>query len=76
MSEGATSPDLTAWRPPCLIYMAEGEDMFANAARAASEIPTARILALRRRTHLSAAPYQVEQVLPAVRALFAATTAT
>jgi hypothetical protein len=50
--------------------MAEGEDMFANAARAASEIPKARFLALPGRTHLSA-PYEVDQVLPAVRALFA-----
>jgi pimeloyl-ACP methyl ester carboxylesterase len=72
MSEGAISPDLTAWRLQCLIYMADGEDMFANAARAASEIPTARFLALHGHTHLSA-PYEVEQVLPAVRALLAAT---
>jgi pimeloyl-ACP methyl ester carboxylesterase len=70
MSEGTISRDLTAWRLPCLIYMAEGEDMFANAARAASEIPKARFLALPGHTHLSA-PYEVDQVLPAVRALFA-----
>jgi hypothetical protein len=71
MSEGAISRDLTAWRLPCLIYMAGGEEMYANAARAAAEIPTARFLALSGHTHLSA-PYEVEQVLPAVRALFAA----
>jgi pimeloyl-ACP methyl ester carboxylesterase len=72
LSEGAISPDLTSWRLPCLIYLAEGEDMFANAERAASEIPMARFLALRGHTHLSA-PNEVEQVLPLVRALFAET---
>lgn len=70
MSEGAISSDLTGWRLPCLIYLAEGEDMYANAARAAAEIPTARFLAVHGRTHLSA-PLEVEQVLPAVHAVMA-----
>jgi pimeloyl-ACP methyl ester carboxylesterase len=68
--EGSISADLSAWRVPCLIYMATGEAMFANAERAATEIPTARFLALEGHTHLSA-PYEVDQVLPAVRALIA-----
>ncbi len=68
LSEGAISSDLTAWRLPCLIYVADGEEMHANAQRAVAEIPTARFLALHGHTHLSA-PYEVEQVLPAVRAV-------
>lgn len=70
LAEGPISADLSAWRVPCLIYMAVGEDMFENAQRAAAEIPTARFLALEGHTHLSA-PCEVEQVLPAVRTLFA-----
>lgn len=70
LTEGTISADLTAWRVPCLIYMAVGDDMFAQAERAAEEIPTARFLALDGHTHLSA-PYEVERVLPAIRALFA-----
>lgn len=69
MSEGAVSADLTVWRLPCLIYMAEGEEMYASAARAAEEIPGARFLTLHGHTHLSA-PEELDQVLPAVRALF------
>lgn len=70
LAEGPVSADLSAWRVPCLIYMAVGEDMFDNAQRAANEIPTAQFLALEGHTHLSA-PYEFEQVLPAIRALFA-----
>lgn len=70
LAEGPISEDLSAWRVPCLIYMAAGEDMYDNARRSADEIPTARFLTLIGHTHLSA-PYEVEQVLPAVRALFA-----
>lgn len=73
LAEGPIAADLSAWRVPCLIYMAAGEDMFENAQRAAAEIPTARFLALEGHTHLSA-PFEVDQVLPAVRALFAAAT--
>lgn len=69
MLEGAVSADLTKWELPCLIYMAEGEEMYGNAARAASEIPTAQFLPLHGHTHLSA-PYEVDQVLPSVRRLF------
>ena len=68
--EGPISADLSSWRVPCLIYMAAGEEMYADAERAAAEIPTARFLALEGHTHLSA-PYEVDQVLPAVRALIA-----
>ena len=68
--EGPISADLSTWDLPCLIYMAVGEDMFVNAERAATEIPNARFLALEGHTHLSA-PYEVDQVLPAVRALIA-----
>lgn len=70
LAEVSISADLSAWRIPCLIYMAVGEDMFSNAQRAAHEIPTAQFLALDGHTHISA-PYEVEQVLPAIRALFA-----
>ena len=70
LDEGEISADLSAWRVPCLIYMSKGEDMFAQARRAAAEIPTAHFLALEGHTHLSA-PYEVDQVLPAVRALIA-----
>ncbi|MDQ3158347.1 MAG: alpha/beta hydrolase [Actinomycetota bacterium] len=70
LAEGPISADLSAWRVPCLIYMATGEDMLDNAARAAAEIPTATFLTLDGHTHLSA-PYEVERVLPAMRALFA-----
>ena len=73
LAEGPISTDLSAWRVPCLICMASGEDMYDNAQRAADEIPMARFLALEGHTHLSA-PYEVEQVLPAVRALFAEAT--
>ncbi|HET9899478.1 MAG TPA: hypothetical protein VFR46_00185 [Actinomycetes bacterium] len=70
MAEGAISSDLSAWRVPCLIYMAAGEDMAANAERAAREIPTATFLALGGNSHLSA-PYECDRVLPAVRDVFA-----
>lgn len=70
LAEGPVSSDLTTWDVPCLIYMAGGEDMFASAERAATEIPGARFLALEGHTHLSA-PYEVDQVLPSVRALIA-----
>jgi hypothetical protein len=57
---------------PCLIYLATDDDMYADAERAAAEIPTARFLALEGHSHLSA-PFEVDQVLPAVRALIAGT---
>jgi hypothetical protein len=69
MVEGAISADLTRWRVPCLIYMAAGEDMYDNAARAAAEIPTARFLSLEGHTHVSA-PDEVDAVLPHVIELF------
>lgn len=53
---------------PCLIYMAAADDMHANAARAADEIPHATFLSLPGATHLSA-PDEVDAVLPRVRAL-------
>ena len=71
LTEGPISPDLGAWRVPCLIYVAADDDMAANAERAAREIPTATFLALSGESHLSA-PYECERVLPAVRELFAA----
>ena len=70
MDEGAISADLSSWRVPCLIYVAAGDDMHDNAERAAAEIPTARFLALEGHTHLSA-PFEVDQVLPTVRAMIA-----
>jgi pimeloyl-ACP methyl ester carboxylesterase len=69
--EGPISPDLTRWRLPCLIYIAAGEDMYENAARAAGEIPGARFLALEGHTHLSG-PEEVDAVLPYVLELFRA----
>jgi len=73
LAEGPISADLSSWRVPSLIYMAVGEDMFANAEKAAAEIPTAHFLALEGHTHMSA-PYEVDQVLPAIQALFAGAT--
>jgi len=70
-TEGPISTDLGSWRVPCLIYLGEDDEMHAAAKRAASEIPTARFLSLRGHTHLSA-PFEVDQVLPAVRALLSA----
>lgn len=67
LTEGPISPDLSRWRLPVLICMAEGEDMQANAARAAAEIPGGYLLLLRGHTHLSA-PSDVEQLVPTVRA--------
>ncbi len=74
LAEGAISPNLGAWRVPCLIYVAADDDMAANAERAAREIPTATFLALSGESHLSA-PDECERVLPAVRDLFAAADA-
>ncbi|MGH3366057.1 MAG: alpha/beta fold hydrolase [Nocardioidaceae bacterium] len=70
LAEGVVSSDLRHWTLPCLIYMAEGESMYDNAARAATEIPNARLLTLPGHSHLSA-PAAVDQVLPAVRELLA-----
>jgi len=70
-TEGPISTDLGSWRVPCLIYLGGDDEMHPAAKRAASEIPTARFLSLRGHTHLSA-PFEVDQVLPAVRALLSA----
>lgn len=51
--------------------LGEHDEMRDSARRAASEIPNARFLSLRGRTHLSA-PLEADQVLPAVRDLLRA----
>lgn len=74
LREGAICADLSRWRLPVLICVAEGEDMHANAQRAAAEIPGGQLLVLRGHTHLSA-PDDVEQLVPAVRAFLDAQAA-
>lgn len=68
LSEGAISLDLSSWRIPTLIYMSTGDEMYADARRASEQIPSARFISLAGHSHLSA-PFEVEQVLPDVRAL-------
>ena len=65
------SPDLTRWRVPCLIYAGEDDEMHANAARAASEIPNATFVSLPGHTHFSAERV-VGELLPHVVELFRA----
>jgi pimeloyl-ACP methyl ester carboxylesterase len=67
--EGPVSSDLTKWPVPCLIYVAEADDMYANAKRAAGEIPNATFVSLSGYTHFSANA-AVEELLPHVHALF------
>lgn len=75
LTEGNISQDLSRWRLPVLICMADGEDMLANAERAMGEIPDARLLVLEGHTHVSA-PDDVEQLVPTVRAFLLAQAAT
>lgn len=70
-AEGTVSPDLTRWRVPCLIYAGEDDEMHANAARAASEIPNATFVSLPGHTHFSAERV-VGELLPHVVELFRA----
>lgn len=65
-TEGAISADLTRWRTPCLIYVAETDDMRANGERAAAEIPGAKFVALPGHSHLSASE-EADVILPHVR---------
>jgi pimeloyl-ACP methyl ester carboxylesterase len=63
--EGPVSNDLTTWRVPSLIYVAEADDMYENAKQAAEEIPTASFLSLPGHTHFSANE-AVQELLPQV----------
>jgi pimeloyl-ACP methyl ester carboxylesterase len=69
--EGPISQDLTKWTVPCLIYAGEEDEMHANAARAAAEIPGARFVSLPGHTHFSAERV-ADQLLPHVLELFRA----
>ncbi len=53
LAEGPLSADLGAWSVPCLIVMADSDPMYANARRAAGEIPRAQFMTLPGHTHLS-----------------------
>jgi pimeloyl-ACP methyl ester carboxylesterase len=67
--EGPISEDLTTWTVPCLIYAGTEDEMHANAARAAAEIPGATFLSLPGHTHFSAERV-ADQLLPHVLDLF------
>jgi pimeloyl-ACP methyl ester carboxylesterase len=71
--EGAISRDLTKWNVPCLIYSGVEDEMHANAARAAAEIPGAIFLSLPGHTHFSAERV-TDGLLPRVLELFRAAT--
>ena len=60
--EGAVSPDLSAWRLPCLICAGEADEMHDDAKRAAEEIPGARFVSLVGHSHISAF-YEADDVL-------------
>jgi pimeloyl-ACP methyl ester carboxylesterase len=60
--EGAVSPDLGAWRVPCLICAGEADEMHDDAKRAAEEIPGARFVSLVGHSHISAF-YEADDVL-------------
>jgi pimeloyl-ACP methyl ester carboxylesterase len=67
--EGPISADLTKWNVRCLIYAGEEDEMHANAARAASEIPGATFISLPGHTHFSAERV-ADQLLPRVVEMF------
>jgi pimeloyl-ACP methyl ester carboxylesterase len=67
--EGPISADLTKWNVRCLIYAGEEDEMHANAARAASEIPGATFISLTGHTHFSAERV-ADQLLPRVVEMF------
>jgi pimeloyl-ACP methyl ester carboxylesterase len=73
--EGEISRDLTKWNVPCLIYAGVEDEMHANAARAAAEIPGAIFLSLPGHTHFSAERV-ADGLLPRVLELFRSTTLT
>jgi pimeloyl-ACP methyl ester carboxylesterase len=68
-TEGVIAQDLSEWTTPCLIYAGSEDEMYANAARAASEIPGARFISLGGHTHFSAERV-AEDLLPEVLKLF------
>lgn len=66
LASGDLSTRLHEWRVPCLIYLGAGdEDFFAQARRAAAEIPNAEFVGLDALDHL-AAHYNAERIVPAV----------
>ena len=67
--EGKVSEDLSTWTLPCLIYAGSEDEMHANAARAANEIPRATFVSLPGATHFSAERVAGE-LLPRVLELF------
>jgi pimeloyl-ACP methyl ester carboxylesterase len=60
--EGPVSPDLSAWRVPCLICAGEADEMHDDAKRAADEIPGARFVSLAGHSHISAF-YEADDLL-------------
>lgn len=69
--EGAVARDLSAWRVPCLICVAEDDADFADQARrAAEQIPDARFVVIPGTDHLGADTAAVDPVLPAILELF------
>jgi pimeloyl-ACP methyl ester carboxylesterase len=69
LDEGEISADLSSWDIPCLVYVGAEDEMYADARRAAAEIPSATFLSLPGHTHLSA-PDEVDELLPYVLELF------
>ena len=66
LASGDISTRLHEWRVPCLIYLGVGDDdFFAQAQRAAAEIPDAEFVGLDASDHLTA-HYESERILPAV----------
>jgi pimeloyl-ACP methyl ester carboxylesterase len=67
LAEGAVSQDLGAWGVRCLICVAtDDSDFFAQARRAADEIPNAEFVAIEGRDHLGVDTARVDPILPAV----------
>jgi pimeloyl-ACP methyl ester carboxylesterase len=66
LNEGDVARDLRAWRVPCLIFAGDGDaDFYADASRAADEIPGARFVSLTGRNHITGHA-EVDGVLPAI----------
>lgn len=74
LEQGEIAPSLATWRFPCLLYLGAGDvDFFAQAKRAAAEIPDAELVALADLDHYSA-HFEADAVVPAiVRTIRAAT---
>lgn len=66
LASGDLSNRLHEWRVPCLIYLGAGDDdFFAQAQRAAAEIPGAEFVGLDALDHV-AAHYDADRIVPVV----------